>query len=418
MILPTFFYTFKYINRFGTSFIAKVDPHFVLNKKRAIRPLRRFKEVLVLKNHPKFRILAIAFISISIISLINAILIANIDKLITSSGNILGASSYFQIKPQIPFTYDENEDLSHNVPEFEISNEDCSCYTLHDLSLTEPYMVSDDVAELQGILMELGYMEGEADGVFGPATESSVKRFQKNNGYEQNGIVDEDIWAALGEAFEKAMGYESTYGFEDPNLEVTAVGTSSNKIIVVDTSSLTLTLFEDGKVAKTYTVGVGNPSTPSPLGDYKIVSKKVWAGGFGSRWMGMNVKWGNYGIHGTNKPWSIGQRQSGGCIRMLNKDVIDLYSRVDVGTPVKIIGGGIGDHGMGAPEIEPGEKGWHVLIVQKRLAELGYYSGPIDGSYGISSEKAVIQFQKDNNISPSGVVGPLTYTALHLSAID
>lgn len=52
----------------------------------------------------------------------------------------------------------------------------------------------------------------------------------------------------------------------------------------------------------------------------------------------MNVKWGNYGIHGTNKPWSIGQRQSGGCIRMLNKDVIDLYSRVDVGTPVKIIG--------------------------------------------------------------------------------
>lgn len=108
-------------------------------------------------------------------------------------------------------------------------------------------------------------MEGEADGVFGPATESSVKRFQKNNGYEQNGIVDEDIWAALGEAFEKAMGYESTYGFEDPNLEVTAVGTSSNKIIVVDTSSLTLTLFEDGKVAKTYTVGVGNPSTPSHL---------------------------------------------------------------------------------------------------------------------------------------------------------
>ena len=44
-----------------------------------------------------------------------------------------------------------------------------------------------------------------------------------------------------------------------------------------------------------------------------------------------------YRIHGTNQPASIGKRVSSGCIRMLNEDVIDLYSRVDVGTKVVVL---------------------------------------------------------------------------------
>jgi lipoprotein-anchoring transpeptidase ErfK/SrfK len=43
---------------------------------------------------------------------------------------------------------------------------------------------------------------------------------------------------------------------------------------------------------------------------------------------------GQYAIHGTNKPGSIGGFVSYGCIRMLNEDVLDLYSRVWIGTPV------------------------------------------------------------------------------------
>jgi lipoprotein-anchoring transpeptidase ErfK/SrfK len=44
-----------------------------------------------------------------------------------------------------------------------------------------------------------------------------------------------------------------------------------------------------------------------------------------------------YRIHGTNMPATIGQKVSSGCIRMLNADVIDLYSRVDVGTKVVVL---------------------------------------------------------------------------------
>jgi len=43
-----------------------------------------------------------------------------------------------------------------------------------------------------------------------------------------------------------------------------------------------------------------------------------------------------YRIHGTDAPWSIGQAVSKGCIRMYNKDVVDLYDRVPVGTRVAV----------------------------------------------------------------------------------
>lgn len=43
-----------------------------------------------------------------------------------------------------------------------------------------------------------------------------------------------------------------------------------------------------------------------------------------------------YRIHGTNKPWTIGQNVSSGCIGMMNADVIDLYSRVPVGAQVVV----------------------------------------------------------------------------------
>jgi lipoprotein-anchoring transpeptidase ErfK/SrfK len=41
-----------------------------------------------------------------------------------------------------------------------------------------------------------------------------------------------------------------------------------------------------------------------------------------------------YRIHGTREPWSIGLAVSSGCIRVLNKEVIDLYNRVRIGTKV------------------------------------------------------------------------------------
>jgi len=48
----------------------------------------------------------------------------------------------------------------------------------------------------------------------------------------------------------------------------------------------------------------------------------------------MTLSNGNYAIHGTNRPGSIGRAVSYGCIRMANRDIEDLFQRVGVRTPV------------------------------------------------------------------------------------
>ena len=50
----------------------------------------------------------------------------------------------------------------------------------------------------------------------------------------------------------------------------------------------------------------------------------------------LTLEGGDYAIHGTNQPGSIGRFVSYGCIRMSNQDIVDLYGRVSVGTPVVV----------------------------------------------------------------------------------
>jgi lipoprotein-anchoring transpeptidase ErfK/SrfK len=50
----------------------------------------------------------------------------------------------------------------------------------------------------------------------------------------------------------------------------------------------------------------------------------------------LTLSGGDYAIHGTNSPGSIGGFVSYGCIRMYNQDIMDLYGRVSVGTPVVV----------------------------------------------------------------------------------
>lgn len=50
----------------------------------------------------------------------------------------------------------------------------------------------------------------------------------------------------------------------------------------------------------------------------------------------MMLAGGEYAIHGTNRRSSIGTQASYGCIRMFNEDVVELYEKVDVGTPVVV----------------------------------------------------------------------------------
>ena len=80
-------------------------------------------------------------------------------------------------------------------------------------------------------------------------------------------------------------------------------------------------------------------SPPFEVKHDKPYLPNVIAGGSPSNPMGvaaMTLNGGEYAIHGTNKPSSVGHFVSYGCIRMYNQDIVDLYRRVDVGTPVVV----------------------------------------------------------------------------------
>ena len=107
------------------------------------------------------------------------------------------------------------------------------------------------------------------------------------------------------------------------------------KWIDVSTSKHQLKLFDGNRLIKTYPIAVGKILSPTPTGTYTIINKQLIHGGrFGVLWMGLSRP--HYGIHGTNNPSSIGKNVSHGCIRMFNHDVLELSSRVPIGTRVFI----------------------------------------------------------------------------------
>ena len=80
-------------------------------------------------------------------------------------------------------------------------------------------------------------------------------------------------------------------------------------------------------------------SPPSEVRRDKPYLPDVIPGGASSNPMGvaaMTLNGGEYAIHGTNKPSSVGHFVSYGCIRMYNQDIVDLYGRVGIGTPVVV----------------------------------------------------------------------------------
>ncbi|MGB9432673.1 MAG: L,D-transpeptidase, partial [Candidatus Acidiferrum sp.] len=89
--------------------------------------------------------------------------------------------------------------------------------------------------------------------------------------------------------------------------------------------------------------------SPSPSGEFQIVQRlenptyykpgvAIGPGAnnpLGPRWIGLSVK--GFGIHGTNRPDSIGKNASHGCIRLRNRDIEDLFARVQVGDRVSLV---------------------------------------------------------------------------------
>ncbi|CUH93988.1 putative membrane protein [Propionispora sp. 2/2-37] len=171
--------------------------------------------------------------------------------------------------------------------------------------------------------------------------------------------------------------------------------------IVIKINERVLEVYSDGQLHKKYRIAVGKSKTPTPIGEWTVVWKDYnWGTGFGTRWMGLNVPWGIYGIHGTNKPWTLGQFASHGCIRMRNKDVEELFEWVPIGTPVRIEGRKI----KVTRTLKHQMAGADVVVLQMKLKELGYYTERADGIFGLKTEEAVKAYQLEHGLEATGVV--------------
>lgn len=188
----------------------------------------------------------------------------------------------------------------------------------------------------------------------------------------------------------------------------TNVGTSEDfkktYCIFIEIEDKTLYLLENGKCIKEYTIASGKSGSPSPLGCWTIIEKGDWGEGFGGRWLGLDVPWGTYGIHGTLFNDSIGSAASKGCIRMFSEDVAELYRLVPIGTEVVIANGQFGPFGRGFDEINPGDRGADVMAIQRQLKQLGFYPGKLDGIYEDDLKKALHQFQRTNGLKAKNTI--------------
>jgi L,D-transpeptidase ErfK/SrfK len=145
------------------------------------------------------------------------------------------------------------------------------------------------------------------------------------------------------------------------NLHIVPAGLDDG--ILVNVPQRMLFDFSGGRLVAAYPVGVGKPSWPTALGSFRVVARvknKAWKvpksiqeemrregqvvrtevppgpdNPLGAYWLGLSL-WG-YGIHGTIAPASVYHFQSHGCIRLHPDDIAELFERVKVGTPGRLI---------------------------------------------------------------------------------
>ena len=175
---------------------------------------------------------------------------------------------------------------------------------------------------------------------------------------------------------------------------------SADIVYAAPSSGITINLpsrtleYNKGSVHKEYPVAIGKSLSSTPDGSYRVrakVKNPTWhppGGGkpvlpgknnpLGRRWINF---YPTYGIHGNNKPKSIGTMASLGCVRMYNSDVNELFDMVSVGTPVNITyqtASKIYDDDRVTLKLYPDVYGWGVnsqAKVRAKLSRMGISIG-------------------------------------------
>lgn len=318
------------------------------------------------------------------------------------------------------------------------------------------------VKKVQERLTELGYYEGPISGNFLGHTRNAVKAFQKQNALEVDGIVGEESWNILfNDKDVRRPGDEPK-----PTPEPTPVPFA----ITVDVNNQVTTVYgrdENGDytvVIRQMLCSTGTRSAPSDVGDWVLSGRTArWCyfpkwGGYAQYWTKINASIAFHSvIYNTVDTMdlsvksykNLGKRASHGCIRLTVADAKWIYNNVGEGTVVTITENlpsdpelraslklpGLNYNNMlpySTPEPTPepiyvsgaqppmpltkmkkNDSSEAVYWLQKKLTELGYYTGKCSGTYLGGTESAVKAFQKANGLKADGIASVKTLEKLY-----
>ena len=235
----------------------------------------------------------------------------------------------------------------------------------------------EQVQALQEALIELGYLRGTADGIYGSGTASAVMAFQRKNGYPVTGYADANLQALI---------------FSGKPLNSSGKKTDIKTLPAID--------------------GLNVRS-----GDKGIIVRKI---------QNQLKQLGYYtgSITGTYDAKTVTAVKA-----FQQKNGLKADGICGEGTQALLFGGGMSSSATPTPTPKPtatplpelekptgtvrsGSKGDNARLVQQRLIDLGYLSGKADGAFGSKSVAALKAFQTKNGLKADGVAGSGTNAVL------
>ena len=323
------------------------------------------------------------------------------------------------------------------------------------------------VKQVQQRLMELGYFGGPANGHFRNKTYAAVQAFQKQHSVKADGIVGEQTWNLLFNDPD-VVGPDSTPR-PAPKADPEAFH------IVVDVKNQVITVYARGAsgeydvVVREMICSTGTTKNPSDVGDWVLNGRKAnWCyfptwGGHARYWTRINASIAFHSvIYNTTDMMdlsvksykALGNRASHGCIRLLVADAKWIYDNVGEGTVVTItedlpadpelvksvdapalnysnmlpkstpfptaepvyVSGALPP--MPLKKLEKGDEGESVYWLQRKLTELGYYTGKCSGVYLNGTRDAVKAFQKAAGLKVSGTATVETLEMLYMQELS
>lgn len=320
----------------------------------------------------------------------------------------------------------------------------------------------DEVTLVQTRLTELGYYTNTISGKYLGHTRNAVKAFQAQNALTVDGIVGESTWNAL---------------FNDPDVRAasddpkpTPEPTPVPFAITVDVTNQVTTVYgrdENGDytvVVRQMLCSTGTRKNPSDIGEFTLNGRTArWCyfpewGSHAQYWTRINSSIAFHSVIynsvntmdlSVSSYKNLGKRASHGCIRLTVADAKWIYSNCGAGTVVTIRDDLPADPELRAalklpslntknmlpyvtpqPTAEPdyhtgamppqpfrtlkvNSSGEDVYWMQRKLTELGYYTGKCSGTFLAGTQNAVKAFQKANGLSATGTADVKTLNLLY-----